>query len=151
MPVRPAITPADHQACKHLIIGYAKEFEQELGAQDLFEEVHFLAELYGPPGALLVLEDEGEIRGCVAFEVTDAGARMKRLIVDPRHRGKGYGRELATSIVAVAREGGHRRMVLDTAPEMGAAQALYRSMGFDEVVPDWESPCASPVYMAMEL
>lgn len=51
---------------------------------------------------------------------------MKRLFVAPTARGRGVGGALIDAIVAAAVRIGYAEMLLDTLPEMHAAQASYR-------------------------
>jgi putative acetyltransferase len=71
--------------------------------------------------------------GCVAVRFLDSEtAEMKRLYVRAAHRGRGLGRALAEAAIAVAREAGCSRIVLDTLPKMREAQALYQTLGFQK-------------------
>lgn len=42
-------------------------------------------------------------------------------------------------------------MVLDTLPQMRAAQALYASLGFREIAGYYENPLADVRYLALDL
>jgi GNAT superfamily N-acetyltransferase len=116
---------ADAEAVRELFGEYAAGLGVDLSFQD------FDAELADPLGFYeLVLLAEG---GCVALRRIDEDTcEMKRLFVRPTARGGGLGRKLAEAIVAEARARGYRRMLLDTLPTMGAAQALYATLGFRE-------------------
>lgn len=64
---------------------------------------------------------------------------MKRTYVRPEARGRGVGAKLLSRLLKEARAAGYRRLVLDSAPTMEAAHALYRSAGFRETGPYPES------------
>jgi ribosomal protein S18 acetylase RimI-like enzyme len=131
------IVPAhDPESLEHVRILF-REYEAEANAQRCFSG--FEAELAGLPGAyapprgrLLLARDAGRIAGCVALRpFGESGAcEMKRLFLRPGGRGKGWGRRLAEAALDQARQIGYRRMRLETLPEMRAAVALYRSLGF---------------------
>ena len=102
--------------------------------------VGFERELEALPGDYrLLLADEAA--GCVAVRWVDPKtAEMKRLYVRRTHRGKGLGRALAEAAIALAREAGSARMVLDTLPKMREAQALYALLGFTRTEPYLPEP-----------
>ena len=88
--------------------------------------------------------------GCVAVRFLDREtAEMKRLYVRAAHRGRGLGRALAEAAIAVAREAGCKRIVLDTLPKMREAQQLYRTLDFRSIAPYLENP--TPGALCFEL
>ncbi|MBI5014799.1 MAG: GNAT family N-acetyltransferase [Deltaproteobacteria bacterium] len=125
----------------------------DLGFQNFEEELRDLPGCYAPPhGGLLVAEVAGVLDGCVGFRRLDLGVcEMKRLYVRPARRGSGLGRRLVSAILAAARRAGYRTMRLDTLPVMQAAQTLYRSLGFCEIQPYYDSPVPGTVYMERDL
>ena len=56
--------------------------------------------------------------------------RLNDLYVQPRARGLGVGRALVQAILQSARGRGVRAVVLETSPDNGQAQNLYRQLGF---------------------
>lgn len=102
--------------------------------------VDFERELDALPGDYRLLLAE-HAAGCVAVRFLDLKtAEMKRLYVRSTHRGKGLGRALAEAAIAVARQAGCARIVLDTLPKMREAQALYETLKFRPIAPYLENP-----------
>lgn len=63
-------------------------------------------------------------------------AEMKRVYVDPDHRGKGLGRELLFRLEADARMNGFRTMILETGEPLKEAMELYKRAGY-KVIPNY--------------
>lgn len=121
-----------------VVRGLFAEYARLVDEPDCF--VDFERELEALPGDYrLLLADEAA--GCVAVRWLDPKtAEMKRLYVRRTHRGKGLGRALAEAAIALAREAGSARMVLDTLPKMREAQALYALLGFTRTEPYLPEP-----------
>ena len=155
MPViRHAETEADLDAARHLFRAYAESLDFDLDFQDFEAEMAALPGPYAPPdGAILLAEVSGEAVGVVALQPLDDGGacEMKRLYVEPEHRGQGLGRALAEAIIAEARELGYDVMRLDTVASMIPARRLYRSLGFDERDAYYHNPLEDAVYMERTL
>ena len=104
----------------------------------------FERELTGLPAgylAIFLAVEDGAAAGCVGMRKLDAQtAEMKRLYVRPAFRGRGIGRALAQATIAVAREGGYERMVLDSLPKMRSALELYQDLEFRETAPYLAEP-----------
>ena len=83
--------------------------------------------------------------------IDGAVCEMKRLFVEPAHRGKGAGRALAEGVIERARENGYASLRLDTLRSMAEANALYTSLGFTECAPYCFNPCECPVFMELTL
>jgi ribosomal protein S18 acetylase RimI-like enzyme len=130
-----------------------REYAAWLGPEGWFSDLE--AELAALPGgydAILLARDGEEVVGCVALRRLEEGAcEMKRLYVRPTGRRSGVGRALAEAIVEEARLLGYRTMRLDTLPTMGAAQALYRSLGFAETEPYNDNPISGVLFLELAL
>jgi GNAT superfamily N-acetyltransferase len=66
-------------------------------------------------------------------------AEIKRMYVEPSHRGVGVGRALLDRLIELATQAGHERILLDSPDFMTAAHGLYRSAGFEDTEPYIES------------
>jgi ribosomal protein S18 acetylase RimI-like enzyme len=130
-----------------------REYFAWLGPEGWFTDLE--AELAALPGgydAILLARHGEQVVGCVALrELEDGACEMKRLYVRPAGRGSGAGRALAVAIVEEARRLGYRTMRLDTLPTMGAAQSLYRSLGFAETERYNDNPVAGVLFFELEL
>lgn len=134
---------ADVAAVRELFVEYVRVVDAPCCFADFESE---LASLPGPYRLFLV---EGAA-GCVAVRFLDGEtAEMKRLYVRGAHRGKGHGRALAEAAIALAREAGCKRVVLDTLPQMREAQALYRALQFRPIPPYLKNP--TPGALCFEL
>jgi GNAT superfamily N-acetyltransferase len=138
---------------RQLIEEYAAGLGVDLCFQNFDEEIEHLAVHYGPPrGALLLAMHGDDAIGCVGLrEYDDTTGEVKRLYLSPAARGHGLGRTLAVAIIDVARELGYRRLVLDTLPSMGTAQALYSSLGFRAIGAYRFNPVPGTVFMELNL
>jgi putative acetyltransferase len=132
---------------------YAAALGIDLGFQDFDRELAELPGEYSPPaGRLLLALDGDEPAGCVGLRPFAPGVcEMKRLYVRAAHRGSGLGRLLAERIVEAGREAGYARMRLDTLPTMGAARALYHSLGFAEIDAYRPNPVHGTTYFELAL
>ncbi len=90
-----------------------------------------------PLGALLIAIDGDDVLGCGAVRTLALPhvAELKRIYVRPHARGAGVGKTITLALIEHARTLGCTRVRLDTAPELYAAQALYRQLGFRPIPP----------------
>ena len=139
---------------RELFLEYAGWLGFSLCFQNFDKELAELPGAYAPPkGRLLLALQHGETAGCVALRpILDGACEMHRLSVRPAFRGLGLGRALAVKIVEEAREIGYERMLLDTIPaQMGSAIKVYRSLGFNEIGPYYQSPVEGATFMELLL
>ena len=138
---------------RQLFREYSDSLGIDLSFQGFDRELAALPGAYGDARGLLLLAlVDGRDAGCVAVrDRGDGVAELKRLFVRPGFRSFGLGRRLAVEALAAARALGHRRVVLDTLPTMGAAQRLYESLGFVDVEPYTENPIPGTRFLGLDL
>jgi GNAT superfamily N-acetyltransferase len=149
-----AESPAQIAQARELFLEYAQSLGFSLCFQNFDKELAELPGDYAPPeGRLLLAEYDGRLAACVALHKLEPDiCEMKRLYLRPQFRGKGLGRALADRIIAEARQIGYQRMRLDTVePIMKDAVAMYRKLGFKEVVAYRPNPIAGAMYMELKL
>jgi len=133
------------------------EYQQSLGVDLEFQgfstELERLPGGYTPPtGQLLIAFLDGVVCGVVGLRpLGESTAEMKRLYVKPRCRGAGVGKRLVEAAIAEARKLGYTEIKLDTLPAMDAAMELYRTLGFSETQPYYDTPIAGTRFLARKL
>lgn len=122
----------------------AESFPSPLGYVTTFPT----AEQFTPPlGVFLLVEESGSARGCGGIRQLDSARyEVKHLWVRPEGRGTGLGRQLLSELEERARQWGALELVLDTNESLAAAGGLYRSSGFESVVPYNDNPNATTWY-----
>jgi len=151
--IRLAAGQADTDAARALLREYAAWLQEDLCFQGFAEELVTLPGKYAAPDGRLFLACHDTLPvGCVALRRFDAGTgEVKRLYVQPAHRGHGLGQALAEAVIDAARAIGYRRLVLDTLERMTAARSLYAAAGFGEIPSYYETPLAGTRFMALAL
>ena len=72
--------------------------------------------------------------GCGAFRRHDAGAaEVKRMFVQPTHRGQGVAQAVLAALEQWARESGYTAAVLETGKRQPAAIRLYQRSGYARI------------------
>jgi GNAT superfamily N-acetyltransferase len=89
------------------------------------------ADFLPPYGVFLVGAVDGTDVACGGLkQLADGVGEVKRMYVDPAHRGRGYSRVVLRSLLDHAREVGLREVWLETGTRQPEAVALYTSEGF---------------------
>jgi len=158
--------PTDMPAAAFLFREYAQSIAHiaatSFAQQNLDEELRTLPGKYAEPGGciLLAYELSGDPIGCVALRPIDSATHdlpgervceMKRLYTRPAARGLGAGRRLCEELITFARHAGYTLMKLDTEPELEAACALYRALGFVEIPRYNDDPKMETLYLGLRL
>jgi GNAT superfamily N-acetyltransferase len=100
-------------------------------------------QLRRPRGAFIVARDSSHAVGCIALKGTCPDyAELKRLWVDPAHRGSGLAKALMDEAERIARELGHRVLRLDTHRTLTGPIAMYRRWGWQEIARFNDDPYA---------
>ena len=152
--IRQATTADDIGRARALFVEYAQWLKVDLCFQGFAEELKALPGAYAPPfGRLLLAGTTDAAFACIALRPLESArlAEVKRLYVQPAHRGQRWGYSLAEKLIAEARVIGYRELKLDTLEWMTSARILYASLGFRECAAYYDNPLAGVVYMRLEL
>ena len=77
-------------------------------------------------GTVWVARPNRPLAGIAHPDETD----FRQLAVAPEARGRGIGEALTRHVIELARQRGSRRVVMNSGPQMTAAHALYKKLGF---------------------
>ena len=151
--LREAGSEEDIDSARRLFREYADSLGFGLDFQNFTEELAGLPGEYARPDGCIILAEEGaETAGCAALrKLSKEICEMKRMFVRPGSRGKGLGRKLAEAIISEAKKIGYKRMRLDTVASLKEANALYKSLGFQEIGPYRHNPLKGAVFLEKTL
>jgi putative acetyltransferase len=152
--IRQVTTDDDVARARSLFVEYAQWLKVDLCFQGFADELKALPGGYAPPrGRLLLAGAHDQAFACIALRPLDGAglAEVKRLYVQPAHRGRRWGYLLAQALIAEARSIGYHELRLDTLEWMAPARALYESLGFRSCAAYYDNPLAGVVYMSLEL
>jgi drug/metabolite transporter (DMT)-like permease/GNAT superfamily N-acetyltransferase len=111
-----------------LLHSYASELAEGGVARPPDRVETIASEFEDPEGTFLVVWADGEAVACGGIRsLGDGTAEVKRMYVAPEARGQGVGEDLLKRLEAEAARRGYKRIRLDTARTLTAAQALYRN------------------------
>ena len=129
------------EAAKDVIRAGVFEFFGEAPAE--FDDMDaVLSEYTGFGGTFLVLLDGDAVVGTGAIRRIDSQTcELKRMWCLPAYRGRALGTEMAEALLQFARSAGYRRVRLETAPKLEAANKLYRRLGFQTIDRYNDGPC----------
>ena len=125
----------------------------DLSYQNYTEEYLCLPGKYAKPdGRLYIAYVDGMAAGCIGLRKLDTQkAEIKRLYVRTQVRGLHIGRLLAEQVVQEAKAIGYQSIVLDTLFSMESARGLYKSLGFIETPPYYETPVPDTCFLYLAL
>lgn len=106
-----------------------------------------------PGGEIFFAKFDGKIVGtCALVKVDDETFEFAKMAVTESAQGLGLGRKLALAVIQQARKCGAKKLFLETNSKLSAARHLYRSVGFVETQPPFETVYErADVYMEIAL
>lgn len=107
----------------------------ELAETSCCEEDNLKITIADPNAHILVIRDGGHIVAtgtlCVKHTPEFASAEVESVVVSSQCRGKGYGKQLLTALIATAEKLKVHHIKLTSNPKRLAANKLYQALGFE--------------------
>lgn len=125
---------SDADGVRELILSIlSKEYPFDRSAYS-DSDLNAISSTYGGPGdCFFVVEDGGEIVGTVGVKKESGSeALLRRLFVDAKHRGRGFGTALVDKALEFARHRGYKRLFFRCTDRMANAMKLCLKKGFRE-------------------
>lgn len=127
---RPA-TKGDEAAVRSLIFSVLREYGMEPSPQTIDLDLYDIEGYYAGGAFEVLVEGAGALMGTLGLKRLDeTRCELRKMYLERKHRGKGYGRRLLDRAIARARELGFSRIELETASVLKEAIALYERYGF---------------------
>jgi len=151
--IRHAIFPDDMAAVLDIWREFIANSSVNLDYQNNDAEFANLPGKYASPkGCVLLADQQGEIKGCVAMrQVTPEICEIKRLYVRPQAQGRHLGRALAERLIEEARAQGYSEMRLDVQAKFVPARKLYETLGFVAAEPISFNPVPGASFLGLHL
>ncbi len=125
--VRVVSAPPEHAGLARLLVAAVDELNARY-PEDPTDHV------VDPRARFLVADVDGDAVGGVALVPLEPGVgEIKRMFVDPAHRGRGVATRLLAALEERARTAEIRTLVLETGVRQPEAVALYEKLGFHPV------------------
>jgi GNAT superfamily N-acetyltransferase len=151
---RYSLRPPRHGDFGWIVRRHAELYAQEYGWMAPFEGVcaqivsDFVNKFDERRERCWIAEMDGENVGSIMLaKDSEAVARIRLLLVDPKARGLGLGRHLTDECIGFARDAGYRKMTLWTHSVLTAARHIYQQAGFklmrSEQHESWGRPVVS--------
>jgi putative acetyltransferase len=146
---------ADWSTFELLLRTYAQHDLDQPHLSSIWKDLEDLPARYGPPkgaAVLLCLDDQTPI-GCGAIAATSLqnACEIKRLYIQPAHRGRGGSKILIQALMEKALLDGYHQAVLSTWQSNTSGLALYKSMGFHSVPSFKSHPNSELIYLGRSL
>jgi GNAT superfamily N-acetyltransferase len=108
---------------------------------------------FGECSGVWLVSGEGKIVGCIALrelpELPRCG-EVKRMYVQPTHRGQGLARALLDALEKFATNAGYEWLYLDSAPGMDTAIRFYQRSGY-EPCPRYNNNPQANIYLRKKI
>ncbi|MBP7334399.1 GNAT family N-acetyltransferase [Niveispirillum sp.] len=117
------------------------------------EDNHLLdpEQLKAPDIRFLLARRDGRAVGCGALRIDPSGyGEIKRMYVDPIHRGRGIASSIMAGLEQQARAEGLGLLKLETGTLQREAVGLYRRLGFTDCGAFGDYPCGGDASIFME-
>lgn len=150
----PVRSEEDIEATKALFYEYTAWLNIDLNYQSFGAEMATFPGKYAPPTGELFLArtGQGDPIGCAALRPLDKSVcEMKRLFVKDSAKGLGVGKALVLALIDAAKKLGYDYMRLDSLPKMTAALGMYRSLGFANIQPYYETPMPETIFLELDM
>jgi ribosomal-protein-alanine acetyltransferase len=111
------------------------QIESSIFESDAWSRDGMRAELGSAHTFYLVAEGDGTLEGYAGLLAPNGSSQadIQTIAVVPEFRRKGLGRELMEALLAEAKVRGAREIFLEVRADSPNAQALYESIGFEEI------------------
>ena len=124
-------TGSDNPHFHQLILALDRELGNNYGeAQSFYAQFNGI----GMIRHVVIAHSNGQPVGCGAFKELEPGlVEIKRMFVDPEHRGQGIASRILSELEAWAKEEGYGRSVLETGNRQHEAIRLYERTGYERI------------------